>query len=82
MTARRWVTAGPLLVGFPVGPPDPRPDHEAQAVVVSTADPKRRVIQDHGDDGRLVTGIPCSREEWASVVERIKAGDLDIEWPP
>lgn len=74
-----WTEAGAFLLFAPAGPV--RPDHERQAMMLAPADPGRRPIQVHGPRGRLVTGIPVSRAEWMAFVDRVKAGDYDVEVP-
>ena len=74
-----WADADPFLIYAPAGPV--RPDHEHQAMMIAAADPGRRPVQAHGPAGRLVTGIPVSRAEWMRFVERVKAGDYDVEVP-
>ena len=63
----RWAVAGPFLVGLPDG--EVRPEHEHQAVIIAPADPKRRPVQVHDGQGRLVTGVPCSRAEWQEFLD-------------
>lgn len=74
-----WVKAGPFLIYAPEG--EVRAEHESQAMMLATDTPQRKPIQVHGPAGRLVTGIPLSRAEWAEFVALAKAGAFDVEVP-